>query len=184
MKRVLIIVGVVLVLLLGAYLYVKVFYTKSFSPEENVNFADGDLKVHVFYNRPSKKGRVIFAKDGLVPFGKVWRTGANEATVFETNKDLSFAGQTLAAGKYSLWTIPNEANWTIIFNNEIPSWGVSFDGQAQRNPAKDALKVEGPVVLQEKEFEQFTINVEKVGEEMELLFIWDKTLVAAPFTRK
>jgi hypothetical protein len=184
MKRVLIIVGVVLVIILGALTYLRVFYTKSFSPESDVNFADGELKVHVFYNRPSKTGRIIFAKDGLVPYGKVWRTGANEATVFETNKDLSFGGQTLAAGKYSLWTIPNETSWSIIFNNEIPSWGVGFDGQAQRNPANDVLKVESPVVLQEKEFEQFTINVEKAGEEMELLFIWDKTLVATPFSRK
>lgn len=184
MKRVLIIAGVVLVVILGAYIYVKEFYTKSFSPESDVNFADGDLKVHVFYNRPSKKGRVIFAKDGLVPFGKVWRTGANEPTVFETNKDLSFAGQTLVAGKYSLWTIPDENSWSIIFNNEIPSWGVDFNGQALRDPSKDALKIESPVVLQEKEFEQFTISVEKAGEEMELLFMWDKTVVAAPFTRK
>jgi hypothetical protein len=183
MKRVLIVIGVLLVIAIGFIAYVALT-TKSQSPEDNVNFTDGDLKVHVFYNRPSKKGRVIFAKDGLVPFGKVWRTGANEATVFETNKDLSFGGQTLAAGKYSLWTIPNETSWTIIFNSEIPSWGVSFDGQAQRNPATDVLKIESPAVLQEKEFEQFTINVEKAGEEMELLFIWDKTLVAAPFSRK
>lgn len=184
MKRVLIIVGVVLVIIFGVLTYLRLSYTKSFSPESDVNFADGELKVHVFYNRPSKKGRVIFAKDGLVPYGKVWRTGANEATVFETNKDLSFGGQTLVAGKYSLWTIPNETSWIIIFNKEIPGWGVSFDGQAQRNPATDALQVESPVVLQEKEFEDFTINVEKAGEEMELLFIWDKTLVATPFSRK
>ncbi|MBS1554975.1 MAG: DUF2911 domain-containing protein [Bacteroidetes bacterium] len=183
MKRVLIVIGVLLVVAIGFIAYVALT-TKSHSPEDNVNFADGELKVHVFYNRPSKKGRIIFAKDGLVPYGKVWRTGANEATVFETNKDLSFGGQTLAAGKYSLWTIPNETSWSIIFNNEIPSWGVGFDGQAQRNPANDVLKVESPVVLQEKEFEQFTINVEKAGEEMELLFIWDKTLVATPFSRK
>jgi hypothetical protein len=184
MKRVLVLIGIVVVILAGAIIYLRFFYTKSFSPEANVKFVDADLKVDVFYNRPSKKGRVIFAKDGLVPFGKVWRTGANEATIFETNRDLSFGGQTLSAGKYSLWTIPNEPNWTIIFNKEIPSWGVGFDGQAQRDSAQDAIKFESPAVLQDKEFEQFTINVEKVGEEMELLFIWDKTLVAAPFTRK
>ncbi|MFM8850736.1 MAG: DUF2911 domain-containing protein [Cytophagales bacterium] len=183
MKRVLIITGVLLVAVIGFIAYLALT-TKSHSPEDNVNFIQGDLKVHVFYNRPSKKGRVIFAKDGLVPYGKVWRTGANEASVFETNKELSIGGKTLPAGEYSLWTIPNETTWTIIFNKEIPSWGVSFNGQAQRNPVNDVLKVESPVVLQEKEFEQFTINVEKVGEEMELLFIWDKTLVATPFSRK
>jgi Protein of unknown function (DUF2911) len=184
MKRVLVIIGILVVLLAGGVTYVRFFYTKSFSPESEANFASGSLKVHIFYNRPSKKGRVIFAKDGLVPFGKVWRTGANEATVFETNQDLLFSGQLLKAGQYSLWTIPNETSWKIILNNEVPSWGVGFDGQAQRDSTKDALKFDSPVVIQDKEFEQFTINIEKVGEEMELILIWDKTLVAAPFSVK
>lgn len=184
MKRVLIIVGVILVILIGTLTYLRFFYTKSFSPESNVNFSNGDLKVHVFYNRPSKKGRVLFAKDGLVPFGKVWRTGANEATIFETNQDLYFSGKNLPKGQYSLWTIPNETSWKIIFNSDIPSWGVGFDGQALRDSTKDVIKLESPVVLQEREFEQFTISVEKVGEEMELILIWDKTLVAAPFMVK
>lgn len=86
-------------------------------------------------------------------------------------------------GKYSLWTIPNEQTWTIIFNTTVPSWGVNFDGPA-RTPETDALKVEVPVVIQEKEFEKFTINVEKTDEGFELILIWDKTLVAVPFTTR
>ncbi len=184
MKRFLIIAGVIIVLIGGVLFYYMSIYTKSFSPEANVVFENGDLKVHIFYNRPNKKGRVIFAKDGLVPFGKVWRTGANEATVFGTNKDLDFGGKSLPKGKYSLWTIPNEQTWKVILNSDIPSWGVGFDGQALREPEKDVLTIEAPVVIQDKEFEQFTISVEKMGEEMELIFIWDKTLVAVPFTLK
>jgi hypothetical protein len=181
MKKFLIILGIVAVVLALA-LYGMVSYTKSFSPEGNVVFTDGKLKASLFYNRPLKKGRVIFGD--LVPFGKVWRTGANEATVFETNMDLDFDGQALPKGKYSLWTIPGEQNWKIIFNSDIPSWGVDFNGQPLRAPEKDVLVIEAPVVLQDKEFEQFTISIEKMADEMELIFIWDKTLVAAPFIAK
>jgi hypothetical protein len=170
---------------LGAVLfYFRFFYTKSFSPQGEVAFEKDNLKVSILYNRPSKKGRVIFAKDGLVPFGRVWRTGANEATVLKTNQSLEFAEQELPAGEYSVWTIPGPQTWKVILNSEIPSWGVGFDGQAQRNPEKDALMVEVPIVTQDKEFEQFTISIDKMGDEMELVFIWDKTLVAVPFSIK
>lgn len=183
MKKFLIVLGIMAVLI-AISIYTVVTRTKSYSPEGNIEFVNGNLKIKVFYNRPSKKGRVIFAKDGLVPFGKVWRTGANEASVFETNQSINFGSKVLSAGKYSLWTIPGEQTWKIIFNSTIPSWGVGFDGQAQRDTATDALIIEAPVVLQDKEFEQFTISIEKIEEEMELVFIWDKTLVAAPFTAK
>ena len=182
MKKVLITVGVVLLVILGVLTYFRLVYTKSFSPEANVEFTDGDLKVNLFYNSPSKKGREIFG--GLVPYKKVWRTGANEPTTFETNKDLNFGGKTLKAGLYSLWVMPDEQNWTVYFNAEVPSWGVDFNGQANRNPKTDALVVQAPVVIQEKVIEQFTISVEKTAEEMELVFLWDQTLVSVPFTRQ
>ena len=181
MKRFLLIAGILALIIVGLLAFFRFYYTKKFSPEENVNFTSGDLKVNVFYNSPSKKGRVIFAPDGLVPFGKIWRTGANEPTTFETSQDLLINGQKLKKGKYSVWTIPNEQTWTIIFNTNIPSWGVKFDGPS-RQPETDALSVDVPVVIQEKEFENFTINVEKTGEGFELILIWDKTLVAVPFT--
>ncbi|HAC24722.1 MAG TPA: hypothetical protein DCE81_07370 [Cytophagales bacterium] len=181
MKRFLLIAGILALIIVGLLAFFRFYYTKKFSPEENVNFTSGDLTVNVFYNSPGKKGRIIFAPDGLVPFGKVWRTGANEPTTFETSQDLLINGQKLKKGKYSVWTIPNEQTWTIIFNTNIPSWGVKFDGPS-RQPETDALSVDVPVVIQEKEFENFTINVEKTGEGFELILIWDKTLVAVPFT--
>ncbi len=79
MKRGIVIGSIIVVVIAGALYYTQ-SYTKSFSPEANVDFNDGNLKVHVFYNRPSKRGREIFGK--LVPFGKTWRTGANEPTTF------------------------------------------------------------------------------------------------------
>jgi len=181
MKKVLIIGGLALILIAGGLYYTQV-YTKSFSPSTTVDFNDGGLKIQVVYSRPYKKGREIFGK--LVPYGKTWRTGANEPTTFETNEDLKFGDKVLKAGKYSLWTIPNPETWQVVFNSEIPAWGVNFDGTAQRNQATDALIVETPVVAKNKVFEQFTISVEKGGDGDELSFLWDKTLVYVQFSAK
>ena len=138
------------------------------------------LTVKVFYNRPYKKGREIFG--GLVPFDKVWRTGANEATTFETNKDLTIEGKKLKAGKYSLWTIPGQETWTIIFNSEHGQWGLNSKGEANRDPNRDVLSVNVHAVQQEQQFEQFTISFEETGEDVEMVLIWDKTLVAVPLS--
>jgi len=182
MKKFLIVLGVIVVLVLGVLLYMRLVYTKSFSPEDKSSFSNADLEISVLYNRPYKKGRVIFGE--LVPYSKVWRTGANEATVFETNKDLMFGDKTLKAGKYTLFTIPEEQSWTILFNSETGQWGVDFNGETNRDAAKDVLSVQALSVQQEKEFEQFTISIERWGEEMQLIFMWDKTLVSVPFTTK
>ena len=186
MKKLLLITGVLLLVLVGVLAYTRFFYTKSFSPESDVNFEADGLKIHINYSRPYKKGRLIFGEKGqnaLVPYGKVWRTGANEATVFETSKDLNIKGKALKAGTYSFWTMPGQQNWTIIFNSEYGQWGVDFNGLSNRDPKNDVLTVEVPSVIQDKEFEQFTISVEKMGEDMEMILLWDKTLVAIPISK-
>ena len=183
MKKFVIITGVAVALLIILGFVAKFFvkqHDKSFSPEEEVTFTSGDLAIQVFYNRPYKKSREIFG--GLVPYDKVWRTGANEATTFQTSKDLSFEGSVLKRGKYSLWTIPGEETWKVIFNSEYGQWGIGSDGEANRNPAKDVLTIDVHAVQQEQIFEQFTISFEKVGEDAEMVLIWDKTLVAVPFS--
>ena len=101
---------------------------------EVVTYTQGDLQLDVFYCSPSKKGRKIFGE--LVPYGEVWRTGANEATTFTTNKDLIIDGKKLVTGNlYSIWTIPEEDSWTIIFNNKMYNWGVKSPIKRQQgNP--------------------------------------------------
>jgi hypothetical protein len=165
----------ILVVVIG---YVQLKKTKSFSPEDEVVYTQGDLTLKVFYNRPSKKGRMIFGS--LVPYDKVWRTGANEATTFETNKDLTIEGKKLKAGKYSLWTIPRPGRWTIIFNSEHGQWGINSKGEANRAAEKDALTVDATAVEQDRVFEQFTMSFEKSGEDIEMVLAWDKTLVSVP----
>ena len=104
------------------------------SPPASAAHSVGDLTIEVNYNAPSVKGREIW--DGLVPFGKVWRTGANGATTFEVNKDVFINGEALAAGKYALFTIPTDGDWTIIFNKEPNQWGAySYD------KGQDALRI-------------------------------------------
>lgn len=184
MKRhILLIVGVATAAALisvASWQYSDYRHTKSFSPEGTVAFDYGDLQIKVYYNRPFKKGRVIFG--GLVPFDSVWRTGANEATIFESNKSLDFRGKSLPAGKYSLWTIPREDIWTVIFNSEYGQWGINSEGEANRDPAYDVIQVDVQALEQSKEFEQFTIAFEPVGMDAEMILMWNNTLVTVPFS--
>lgn len=185
MRRFLVFVGIgvaVIILLFVGIEKMNTRYQKSFSPEEVVELEQGKLKVEVFYNRPYKKGRAIFGS--LVPYGTVWRTGANEATTFETNKDLLIDGKPLKAGTYSLWTIPEQETWTIIFNKEHGQWGVDAEGKPNRNPELDALSVKAQAVWQDREFEQFTIEFVKMQDEAEMVLLWDKTLVSVPIKQK
>lgn len=147
------------------------------SPEATVNYDKDGLKIDITYCRPSKKGRVIFG--GLVPYDEVWRTGANGATTFTTNTDLTIGEKTLPAGKYTLWTKPHSDNWDIFFNKKMYNWGVNMDGKASRDPEEDALAVTVPVAAMPEEMEQFTISVEDAKVPM-LVFAWDRTRAGVP----
>lgn len=174
------IIGIVIVLALlgfGGFQFLKM-QTKKHSPQELVELSKGALNVEVAYSRPFKKEREIFG--GLVPFNEVWRTGANEATTFNSNKDLTIGSNTLPAGKYTLWTIPNKDNWTVIFNSKQYPWGVKFsDGKASRDPEADVLTVKVPVEQLPSVVEQFTIAFEE-SPQMALTMAWDQTGVSVP----
>ncbi len=96
------------------------------SPPKTAKASVSGVDVVIDYSAPSVKGRKIFG--GLEPYGKVWRTGANEATTFSVSKDVTVNGETLPAGKYALFTIPTEGDWTVIFNKKSNQWGAySYD---------------------------------------------------------
>ncbi|SDL42664.1 Protein of unknown function [Salinimicrobium catena] len=152
--------------------------TKSFSPEDTVTFQQDELILEVFYNRPYKKERQIFG--GLVPYGEVWRTGANEATTFTTNKDIYVDGSLLPAGKYTLWTIPMEESWKVIFNSEMYPWGITADEKPSRVPQYDVLTVEVPSKRIDEPVEQFTIDFTTAYDFIQMNFVWDRTLVRVP----
>ncbi|WP_339925645.1 DUF2911 domain-containing protein [uncultured Cyclobacterium sp.] len=106
---------------------------KKASPAKTAEGTINDAKITVNYSSPGVKGRTIFGD--LVPLGKVWRAGANEATIFETSKDIEIEGKKLSAGKYSFFIIPGENSSTFIFNKQTGQWGTKYD------ESQDALRV-------------------------------------------
>jgi hypothetical protein len=157
--------------------------TKKNSPEKTAHYEQDGLTLSVTYSSPSKKGRNIFG--GLVPYGKVWRTGANEPTRLRTATRLSVGGQVLPPGEYSLWTIPGETQWTVIFNSEIPDWGatlMSGGKEATRNPETDVLQINVGVDTLGEVVEDFDISFVPAGtgNSVFLEFTWDTTRVRVP----
>ena len=157
--------------------------TKKHSPERTSVYTENGFDLEVRYSSPFKKNRVIFGD--LVPYDVVWRTGANEPTTFETRSDIKIIDKTLVAGKYSLWTKPGQRSWAIIFNEEIPDWGVTISSGGQettRDPEKDVLKVEVPVEVLGQPEESFTIDFEG-DEQLYLSLYWDLTKVKVPLNK-
>lgn len=111
---------------------------KPASPRDSVSGKVAGANIKIAYGSPSVKGRKIFG--GLEAYGKVWRAGANVATFFTTDKDITIEGKKLSAGTYSFFATPGEKEWKVIFNsNASPKmWGITKDG-ANDDPAKDVL---------------------------------------------
>jgi len=179
MKKLIIIAGVVIAIIALAFVGLRI-YTKQFSPQDTVSYSRDNVEINVSYSRPYKKGRDVFG--GLVPYGETWRTGANEATVFTTTADLNLKGKVLPAGSYSLFTVPTENTWKVIFNEQTGQWGVNFSGEVNKSDEQDVLTVEAGTVDSPDVFEQFTISFEQMGEEIEMILMWDQTLVVVPMT--
>ncbi|MFN3529019.1 MAG: DUF2911 domain-containing protein [Bacteroidia bacterium] len=150
--------------------------TRKHSPKETV--VESMSGIEVKYCSPGVKGRAIFG--GLVPYGEVWRTGANEPTSFESPIDLVFGSDTLKAGFYTLWTIPNEDSWQVIWNSGYYPWGVSWGGTASRKPEKDVLQLQViPEKLTELQ-ERFEIGFDE--EPTQFWLKWEFTKVNMPYT--
>lgn len=132
-----------------------------------------DAYVKVTYSRPSKRGREIFGK--LVPYGQVWRTGANEATEITVTHNIQIQGTLLKAGTYSLFTIPEKENWTVIINTEVGLWG-SYN----YNPKLDQLRLVVPVQPAGQFNEQFTIRFDQRNEVADLIMVWDNIRILIP----
>lgn len=169
--------------ILGAVMYIgsRVLFsqTKKASPEQTVEYVNADKKIDVFYCAPSKKGREIFG--GLAPFDKIWRTGANEATTFETSHDIKVGSQELPAGKYTLWTIPNPEHWTVIFNKKMYGWGLKMNQDSPRKPEFDVLKIDVPVQKTSSVTEMFTIKVDEAPA-LGMTMAWDQTQIRVPLS--
>ena len=129
------------------------------SPPALVTQKVGEVTVSIDYSQPSVNGRTV-GGDLIATYGEVWRTGANEATVFEISKDVKVEGQTLAAGKYSLYSIPGETEWVIIFNKTWKQWGTQYKQE------DDALRVKVKPGKSEAFVEKMTFAINKDGKVM------------------
>jgi hypothetical protein len=109
------------------------------SPSATATGKVNGATITIDYSSPSVKGRKIWGE--LVPYNKVWRTGANEATLFNTDKEIKIEGKPLPSGKYSIYTIPGEKEWVFIFNSQTGQSGVKENGETSEDPAKDVLRV-------------------------------------------
>lgn len=134
--------------------------------------------VRVTYSRPKKNSRDLFGK--LIPYGKVWRTGANEATEIKFYEDVDWGGKQVKAGTYSLFTIPGEKEWTFILNTDLDYWGAY-----KYNDKNDVARVTAPASEIANPVEDFTIQFEGKGEKQAVMkLVWDKTGVEVPLKFK
>lgn len=139
---------------------------KPLSPKETVEASIDGTKVSIVYCRPSARGRKMLGEKE--PYGQVWRTGANEATTIEFDKAVTIEGKALPAGKYALFSIPGENEWTIIFNKDTKQWGAY-----KYKETDDALRV--TVKPGKTDFtETFTIAVDK----SDITLKWETTSVS------
>jgi hypothetical protein len=143
------------------------------SPLAISQFKSAKTYVRVIYSQPHKNDRVVFG--GLVPMGKIWRLGANEATEFTTTQKIKIGGKTLAAGTYSVFAILNEDKWTLIFNSDLGLWG-AYD----YNSKADVLRLDIAVKPTSQTWEAFTIKLDKNGKDALMIISWDNTSVEVP----
>lgn len=168
----------VAIFLIGGFHFMK-SSTKKHSPEQMQSYVIDDLEVDLFYNSPMARDRKIFGE--LVPYGQVWRTGANEPSTITFNREVKVGGQKIAPGTYTIWTIPGEAEWEIMLNRGAYSWGVSWGNKVPRDPSLDAVAVKVPAIAAGKYVEQFTMGIE--DEPLSLVMEWENTRVALPIER-
>lgn len=134
-------------------------------------------KITVDYSRPSMRGRKIMGE--LVPYGKVWRTGANEATTLTTEADLTIAGAKVRAGKYTLYTLPSEDTWKLIINKQNGQFGTIYDEK------QDLVRVDMAKSSLSQPVEMFAISLKKKSEDSaDMVLEWETTAVSVPIQAK
>ena len=150
--------------------------TPQASPKATINQVVGLTNVEIEYSRPSAKGRNVFGD--LVPFGKVWRTGANENTTISFSEDVVIDGKTLKKGKYALYTNPRADAWEVIFYSDTNNWG----NPEKWDDAKVVLKAKVTPEMLNRKVETFTISINALeNDAAQLELSWEKTVVALKF---
>jgi hypothetical protein len=166
----------VLAMMIANYAIEAQVKTPQASPKSTLTEVVGLTNVEIVYSRPSAKGRDVF--NNLVPFGKVWRTGANENTTISFSDDVTIDGKILAKGKYALYTIPRADSWEIIFYSSTDNWG----NPETWDETKVALKTTVKSEVLDRSVESFTIGINNLDNNFAHLELsWEKTIVALKF---
>src|SRR6266478_1722068 len=137
--------------------------------------ADGKT-ITLDYSSPRAKGRKIYG--GLVPYGEVWRTGANEATTFVTTSDLMVGGTHVPAGSYTIFTIPNKDKWTLVISKKTGEWGTAYPG-----PSEDLARIDMKVSALPAAIENFTIAFDKTAGGCTLRMDWEMTRASVDISK-
>ena len=173
-------VGGVLSLLFCGVLLVAAQQDKSKRPSPPAQASwdlGGGKPVTIDYSSPRAKGRKIYGE--LVPFGQVWRTGANESTTLVTPVDLTIGGTAVPAGSYTIFTVPNKDKWSLIISKKTGEWGTDYPGQAN-----DLARVDMKVSALPSPVENFTISFEKAGSGANLNIDWETTRASVMVSKK
>jgi hypothetical protein len=166
----------VLAMIIANYAIEAQVKTPQASPKSTLTQVVGLTNVEIVYSRPSSKGRDVF--NNLVPFGKLWRTGANENTTITFSDDVVIDGKTLAKGKYALYTTPRADNWEIVFYSDTSNWG----NPETWDETKVALRTNVKPEMLGRNVNSFTIGINNLDNNFAHLELsWEKTLVAIKF---
>jgi Protein of unknown function (DUF2911) len=143
-------------------------------------FSDGKT-IKVDYSSPRAKGRKIFGEasdKALVPYGEIWRTGANEATKFVTDANVTVGGKSLPAGSYTIFTIPKPDKWTLIINKKTAEWGIPYKYEADELGRVDMQVSKTPAPV-----ENFTIAFDSAGSKCTMSLEWENTRASVEITK-
>lgn len=150
--------------------------TPAASPSSTLKQTVGLTDVTIEYSRPSMRGRTIFGD--LVPYGKIWRTGANKNTTIEFSTDVTIDGQELKAGSYAIFTTPGESSWEIVFYSDTNNWGTPQEW----DDSKVAAKTTAEVYAMPMDVESFMIVIDELSNDSATLgILWEKTYVGVKF---
>ncbi|HXY03854.1 MAG TPA: DUF2911 domain-containing protein [Terriglobales bacterium] len=173
-RRIVLLMAIMLVF--GAIAPAQMSKDKSQRPsppaQAQCKFSDGKT-ISVDYSSPRTKGRKIFGD--LVPYGEVWRTGANEATTFVTTADLKAGNVQVPAGNYTIFTVPNQDKWTLIINKKTGEWGIPYKYES------DELGRVDMKISQTSPVENFTIAFDQKGSTCSMSISWERTKATTDF---
>ncbi len=176
LKKILVVLFVLI--MIGVAYFSYSLWINPKSPASTAIYTSETLNIEVAYNRPYKRGRLIFGtqeQNALLEYGKYWRLGANAPTTIKMDRDVLFAGNELKAGKYRLYAIPYDNRWELFVNTEMGLLGYSPPDKAH-----DLFSVSVPLTSPLSPMEQFTISFENTNMGVEMIMQWDNHKISIP----